>query len=316
MRLINLLIVMLFCLNAARADGIEGIQSKQRFSFDVSWLYWRPSGATSDYASITALQGTHASVTPLSVQSDYSSGFSIDTSYLFTNDTNDIAFSYVNFNQNYTDGPHHAVGRITTVEVAQPILKANIYDQTHATLNYNYDAYELNTGYLIQWQQLSLKLLAGLRYAELASEIKSFYGMNNGTSLTHLIESDTKALGPTIGIKVTYPLFKDIKLNAMGETGLLVGTTDVQASAINTSGFPFLTAVDGTNNRHTTIPFYDIKFALEKAFTMNRDKQFVLRAGFFGTYYENAYIRRDLTSSAQEKSISFYGPFASIGLTV
>ena len=168
----------------------------------------------------------------------------------------------------------------------------------------------------MHWQQLYIRLLAGVRYIDISSELNAFYSLDSGPIVTHLIGTHNRAIGPTIGAKLRHPIFKEVFFDAIVETGLLAGSMDMISDALNTSGVPFVTALNTINNRHTAIPFYDIKLALHKALNVTQNTQLTLRAGFFGSYYDKVYIRRSSVTSAEEKSIAFYGPFASIGISV
>ena len=150
------MLALFLYITVVHAGGITENPRTQRFLLDASWLYWQPAGAISDYATVTVLTGTHGNVNPLSVDTDYDSGFSLDASYLFDNNVNDVAFMYVNFNQTYQNGLIHVPHGIRTIEVSNPIINSVIYDATKASLNYDYEAYEVNAGYLIPCSAIKL----------------------------------------------------------------------------------------------------------------------------------------------------------------
>lgn len=307
----SLILAVLFF--PVHAGGL-GDTDNSKWLIDASWLYWRPDGGMKDYASIVELNNISGRVRPLAVDPGFKSGIGVNGQYVMANGVIDFGFNFAYFDQSYGDGPHYATNAIRTVEISNPVISGLIYDYAGGKVRYDYNSYEINTGYLLQLRQVLLRIIAGIHYAKIDSSRQALLGLNNGNTVTHTIAASTDAIGPVLGISFSYPIIQTINIFGSGKVGILAGKMDLESNLINSSGNPLFTANNAMRGRHSTIPYYEIRLAAEKTIALKEDNKFVLRAGFEGRNYEKSFIRRSARNSASEENIAFYGPFITVGV--
>lgn len=298
--------------------------------FTLEGLYVQPTNTSLQYlsssnvnASGNGFNSNNNSLTP-----DYDFGFRLGLGYVFPNSGNDLKLSWTHFDQNSTDsvnvGPNSFV---TTALGLSGVLGTGQNLNASSTASFKYDAVDLDVGqYLSFGRHLEARLFAGLRFAQLRSDVSDTY---TGTDVslpgqsfveTESFKSKFTGIGPRLGIATAYNVYDSFGVVAQFATSLLVGRSEAstnEAYYIVNNGQS--TTVQSNNwasdNQTRVVPGFDAKLGIDYTAKIKDKYRLNIEAGYQVTQYVDA-IDRVYVSNTTTSGIGFNGPYLHLNVKI
>lgn len=197
----------------------------------LAGLYLKPSSDRLDYA-ITypgladVVAGDVQTVTP-----DYDWGYRVSLGYIFPGTARDVTVTYSNFNHKTKDSvivedPAFLVSTVT------PLITADVLStRSDASAKFNYQTLDVDFGqYFNIGCNTRVKLIAGVRFADLDSKFKARYDsvlpddeIFDSTAILTAQKNTFKGVGPRAGVNLEYGFGNGFGVVAQTTTALLVG---------------------------------------------------------------------------------------------
>ncbi len=154
---------------------------KSGVEFTLEGLYVQPTNSDLDYVTSVVTPTTGNTNTNLSnVDPDYDFGFRVGLGYIFPDSGNDVQASWTHFSHSSSDSTGFAGLGIDAVTRSGNTLPVGDTATDTLTANSNadfkYDAVDLDVGqYISVGTRLQTRLFAGLRYAQVKSNLTDTY---------------------------------------------------------------------------------------------------------------------------------------------
>lgn len=341
------------------------------FELYVSGLYLQPASNNDlDYAKVSDLSANLAgpgtqlasSANVLNNNPSYGYGFEVGIGYTFANSGNDVQLSWASYN--------HATGTSVFTDPGQFLSSGSRFNEYNYQGVYNFggntftvneflnagsnvkdkfNVVDLDVGqYVDIGTRLRLRFFGGLRAAEVEENIENLYhdmtdvNITNaaGTSLAHFhykddlhetYDSRFQGLGPLVGVKTSYNVWKCFGVTGLIDTAMLVGKVDSSTSSwqrlniidnnTNASVFPevFPTNIfeDTSDNVWRVVPVIDAKLGVNYSYIFGNKSTLTLAAGYQTSYYFDAIDKVDAFTNEKESSnVAHSGPYASINFAL
>ncbi len=304
---------------------------KSGLEFTLKGFYLQPTNSDLDYAtsSITTTvdDATNTATNVSTLDPGYNLGFAIGLGYVFPNSGNDAQINWTHFNHTDNDSApfvNALNGSITVITRA-----GNSYEFDGGTGNSSndvkYDAVDLDMGqYLSIGTRLQTRLFAGLRYAQIKSDLTDTYMGHSGFATTFVsynevdsFNSKFTGIGPRFGVDATYHVGNCFGVVGHVAAALLVGRVDTSSGATYSSSGESTSSFSTTaDNQTRVVPAFDAKLGIDYSWPINNDaSSFTVEAGYQATQYVDAIDRvttGDLAGVRTTSGVGFNGPYLSL----
>lgn len=322
---------------------------KSGFEFTLEGLLLQPTNEDLDYGSITNATasatfidtGFQASAFEtsqfLTNDSDYNFGFRIGLGYVFPDSGNDVQLAWTHFN--HTNSDDTLVFGVTPsfsdeIFISPTFFTSGIFTyelfgtdsaSASSSIDYGYDAVDLDVGqYLSIGTRLTTRLFAGLRYAQVKSNLTNNYAVfqERGeiepdsdfftftTYESDILDSKFNGIGPRFGVDASYNVWDCFGVVGHFSAALLVGRVQSSSSSylnsqeveevfngegtlVDTLTFTFNNfATLASDNVTRVVPAFDAKVGIDYSWPINNDaSRLSIEAGWQVTEYINAVDR-------------------------
>jgi hypothetical protein len=336
---------------------------KSGIDITLEGLYLQPTNSDLDYAAVATtnsaglnnVNGNNAVITNntnvQTVDPDYNFGFRVGLGYTFEDSGNDVQLAWTHFNHTDSDSVTPDYGSVlsTRYGVGAPLFYAHNLSQiggtdvndVHASsdVKTKLDSVDLDVGqYVDVGTRLRLRMFAGLRFAEVTSDMANTYSANHvhsavGTKPPETTTTDTvlvenynskfTGIGPRVGVDSVYHIGNCFGIVAHAAVALLVGEVESDSNGsfnsvrTTTGGAPDvtvnLTDLDGdgsltvigtldSNDSSRVVPVLDAKLGLNYSHAFENESILTIEGGYQATQYIDAVDRLDGSASGVSAS--------------
>jgi hypothetical protein len=329
---------------------------KSGIDITLEGLYLQPTNSDLDYATVANTTASGLVVTNntnvQTVDPDYNFGFRVGLGYTFEDSGNDVQLAWTHFNHTDSDSVTPDYGSVlsTRYGVGAPLFYAHNLSQNGGTevndvhassdVKTKLDSVDLDVGqYVDVGTRLRLRMFAGLRFAEVTSDMANTYSANDVDSTvgtkppettttidTVLVEnynSKFTGIGPRVGVDSVYHIGNCFGIVAHAAVALLVGEVESDSNGsfnsvrTTTGGAPEVTVnltdlegdgsvtVIGTldsNDSSRVVPVLDAKLGLNYSHAFENESILTIEGGYQATQYIDAVDRLDGSASGVSTS--------------
>lgn len=297
------------------------------FTVGADLLYLRPSAPNNSYNAVIGSDtdpsalGLAFPVTINNLNPGYHWSFDLMAAYRIPCTGNDISLTWTHLG-NINDSKSTTVPFDIT-DIPGTTLTAE------SNAKFKYDAVDLDLGQRVNiGDYFNLRLLAGVRYADLQQNVNNFYSIVNpiidppvGLALAIDQSSEFKGIGPQMGLEGRYCFGYGFGIDASSTLSAIVGRVDSDAQ-INVAGPlaglapPDSLTINIDQDRKTrVVPALDANLGVDYTFNLNNCSRssIVVQAGYKVIHYWNvSHILFNNAGPNNATSISFDGPYVGI----
>lgn len=321
---------------------------KSGVEFTLEGLYLQPTESDLDYAGVAnTVSSSPTFVTNADVETlnpDYNFGFRVGLGYVFPDSGNDVQLSWFHFDNDTTDNANFLGSDTGSGVVITPVFgfweleSADSSVAASSRQDVQVDAIDLDVGqYISIGTRLTARLFAGLRYAQVKSDITNTYSGNfpeeadedevdsvTGAEVDYF-NSKFNGIGPRFGVDTSYNVWDCFGVVGHFAAAFLVGqvesSTNASFSTTTTdSGFSTVTGSSlsvTADNSTRVVPVFDAKLGLDYSWPFANDtSRLSIEAGYQWTQYIDVVDHLEANGSGSfvrnTSSLGFNGPYLSL----
>lgn len=330
------------------------------FEFTLEGNYLQPSNSDLDYATVALGNLLEPSLTTgggtqiFTANPNYAYGFRIGLGYVFPNSGNDVQASWAHFDNSSSTiavlgGPVSVTTRSSWLFPVFGPEAGGSDALTSTDTTFKNDAIDLDVGqYLSIGTRLQARLFAGLRLAQVTSDIDDSYSdsLNVGTpelpeletfDLEEHYRSQFTGLGPRFGVNANFHIAKCFGVVAQLAGSLLVGRVESSYFSEDAEIFTGVQPVTftgssslNTPNQTRVVPTFDSKLGINYSVAFNNTHaELTVELGYQITEYLDAIDRVSpiwandgldslpatmLGFTRTTSNLSFAGPYLSLNV--
>jgi hypothetical protein len=306
---------------------------KSGMDITLEGLYLQPTNSDLDYATVASTTASGFVVTNntnvQTVDPDYNFGFRVGLGYTFEDSGNDVQLAWTHFSHTDNDNPSFGPNDVLTTRLGVPFAsdepRLSEYLDVSSQVETKLDSVDLDVGqYIDVGTRLRMRLFAGLRFAEVSSDLSSDYNLNIASdgfakednsyyvNVDYQEKFDSKftGIGPRVGVDSVYHIGNCFGVVAHAALALLVGQTESSTSYTvgidaNIPGgdpdfdFDFLdngvalSANVNSDDVSRVVPVLDAKLGLNYTHVFDNESQLTIEGGYQATQYIDAIDRLD-----------------------